>query len=136
MNAMKIVAPGLALMLAVGFGCSSDKKGMSENRSVTEIAPPSSPSPSVTEVPIQTVPSPSPAASSYDPTITPPPSGAANGSMDAPASGATYVVKKGDTLYSIAKAHYGSGKEYTKIVAANPGVSAKTLKVGQKLVLP
>ncbi len=135
MNVMKVAAPGLALMLALGVGCSNDKKNVSENRSVTEISPPSSPY--VSDVPIQTVASPTPAASSYNPSITPAPSSVAAQSADAStSSGGTYTVKRGDTLYSIARTHYGNGKEYTKIVAANPGVSAKTLKAGQKLTLP
>jgi 5'-nucleotidase / UDP-sugar diphosphatase len=50
--------------------------------------------------------------------------------------GGTYVVKKGDTLYRIAKAHYGSGKQWQRIAAANPGTSPQTLRVGQRLVLP
>ena len=54
----------------------------------------------------------------------------------ATAAGGAYTVKKGDTLYSIAKTHYGSGKDVNKIVAANPGVSPNSLKVGQKIVLP
>ena len=48
----------------------------------------------------------------------------------------SYTVKKGDTLYSIAKSRYGSGKEYTKIVAANPGLSPQSLKAGQTITIP
>jgi 5'-nucleotidase len=57
----------------------------------------------------------------------------------APAAAPTasnYVVKKGDTLYSIARSHYGDGKQWQKIVAANPGLSPEKLKVGQTLLLP
>jgi 5'-nucleotidase len=56
----------------------------------------------------------------------------------APASGGgtTYTVKKGDTLFSIAKANYGSGKEWQKIVSANPGLSPSTLKAGKTITLP
>ena len=32
--------------------------------------------------------------------------------------------------------HYGNGKEYTKIVSANPGLSAEHLKVGQTITVP
>ena len=35
----------------------------------------------------------------------------------------SYTVQKGDTLYKIAKTHYGDGKQWNRIVAANPGVS-------------
>ena len=52
------------------------------------------------------------------------------------ASGNTHVVKHGETLYSIAKASYGDGKQWQKIASANPGVSPSSLKVGQTLVIP
>jgi len=52
------------------------------------------------------------------------------------ADGGTYIVKKGDTLYRIAKAHYGTGKQWQKIAMANPGTTPQTLKVGQRLVIP
>jgi len=47
-----------------------------------------------------------------------------------------YTIKKGDTLYHIAKDRYGDGKQWQKIVAANPGVSPTSLRVGQTLVMP
>jgi 5'-nucleotidase/UDP-sugar diphosphatase len=47
-----------------------------------------------------------------------------------------HTVRRGETLFSIAKASYGSGKEWKKIVAANPGVSPSKLKVGQVLAMP
>lgn len=48
----------------------------------------------------------------------------------------TYTIKKGDTLFSIAKANYGSGKDWQKIVAANPGLEPSKLRVGQQIVIP
>lgn len=53
-----------------------------------------------------------------------------------PPANKKYLVKKGDTLWSIAKANYGDGKQYTKIVSANPGVSPSALKAGQTLMIP
>ena len=47
-----------------------------------------------------------------------------------------YTVKKGDTLYRIAKSKYGDGKQWQRIAAANPGVSPSSLHVGQKLLMP
>ncbi len=47
-----------------------------------------------------------------------------------------YTIKKGDTLWSIAKSSYGDGKQYTKIVSANPGLSPSGLRVGQQIVIP
>jgi 5'-nucleotidase len=48
----------------------------------------------------------------------------------------THTVRKGETLFSIAKATYGDGKAWKRIVSANPGVTPSKLKVGQVLVLP
>ena len=62
---------------------------------------------------------------------------AANTKATALASGSnSYKVKKGDTLFAIAKAEYGDGKQWRRIVAANPGVSAASLHVGQTLLIP
>lgn len=52
------------------------------------------------------------------------------------ASGDAYKVKKGDTLYAIAKAQYGDGKKWERIVAANPGLTPGTLRAGQTLTIP
>lgn len=52
------------------------------------------------------------------------------------ASGQTYTVKKGDTLFHIAKERYGDGKQWQKIASANPGVTPSSLRVGQTLVVP
>ena len=49
------------------------------------------------------------------------------------APGSEYVVVKGDTLTTIAKAHHVTLKE---LEAANPGVDSKHLKLKQKLVIP
>lgn len=51
-------------------------------------------------------------------------------------TGNTHMVKRGETLYSIAKINYGDGKQWQKLASANPGVSPSTLKVGQTLVVP
>jgi nucleoid-associated protein YgaU len=56
--------------------------------------------------------------------------------ISGPTGGGTYTVKHGDTLFHIAAVSYGSGGQWKKIVAANPGVDPKHLKVGQKLVIP
>lgn len=52
------------------------------------------------------------------------------------AAGNTYTIRKGDTLWSIATRHYGDGKQWTRIVDANPGVDPKKLAVGQVITLP
>ena len=48
----------------------------------------------------------------------------------------TYVVQKGDTLWSIAKRQLGDGQRWKDIVAANRGLTAEKLKVGQTIKLP
>lgn len=45
----------------------------------------------------------------------------------------SYTVKAGDTLFAIAQSH---GISLEKLQAANPGVDAKNLQVGQVLKLP
>lgn len=52
------------------------------------------------------------------------------------ATGGSYTVKKGDTLFRIAHDRYGDGKQWPRIAAANPGLSPSTLKVGQRIVVP
>ncbi|MCC6579272.1 MAG: LysM peptidoglycan-binding domain-containing protein [Phycisphaeraceae bacterium] len=54
----------------------------------------------------------------------------------APAGGKTYVVQKGDTLYSIARKQYNNAAKWKDIASANNITDAKKLAVGQKLVLP
>lgn len=84
-----------------------------------------------------------------------PPAGASSGDTPAPsvapahkatfasvngksghATGRTYLVKHGDTLFRIAREQYGSGGEWRRIAEANPGLTPATLKAGQKLVMP
>ncbi|MDR3642451.1 MAG: LysM peptidoglycan-binding domain-containing protein [Candidatus Doudnabacteria bacterium] len=53
----------------------------------------------------------------------------------------TYTIKKGDTLWSIAKQFTGDGRNWRKILSANPDSLAtpgntKTLKVGFELNIP
>ena len=53
----------------------------------------------------------------------------------------SYVVKKGDTLWGIAKATTGDGRNWRKILSANPDClkipgDTHSLKIGAKLVIP
>jgi nucleoid-associated protein YgaU len=59
----------------------------------------------------------------------------AAGGSDRPASSAadTYTIRKGDMLYSIAKAHGVSLKALEK---ANPRVNPNRLRIGEKLTIP
>jgi nucleoid-associated protein YgaU len=55
----------------------------------------------------------------------------------APATGPrTHRVAAGESPYSISLAVYGNSKYYKKIVAANPGLDIRHLKIGQILVIP
>lgn len=49
-----------------------------------------------------------------------------------------YTVKKGDTLWAIAKAYYGSGAQFTKIYEANKDKisNPNLIYVGQVLAIP
>jgi len=47
-----------------------------------------------------------------------------------------YVVKPGDTLWSIAKAEYGSASFFPHLARANPKVEASRLKAGTHLMIP
>ena len=47
-----------------------------------------------------------------------------------------YKVQKGDTLFQIAKVHYGNGGRWQQIVSANPGLTPATLKAGTTIVVP
>lgn len=55
-----------------------------------------------------------------------------------PKSTRSYVVVSGDTLWAIAKKHYGKGNEYNKIFEANKGTikNPNLIYPGQKLVIP
>ncbi|QDU33899.1 putative endopeptidase p60 precursor [Poriferisphaera corsica] len=48
----------------------------------------------------------------------------------------TYVIKKGDTLWSIANKHYGNGLKWVDIMDANPGLKEKRMYVGKEIRLP
>lgn len=78
---------------------------------------------------------------SGNPVVGPPANGAAPGA-NAPATTVattTYVVKKGDALWRIAERTYGrknADRMITEIKAVNPGLSAESLREGQKILLP
>ena len=49
----------------------------------------------------------------------------------------SYIVKKGDTLWALAKYYYGDGSKYKLIASANPQIiNPNLIYVGQVLVIP
>jgi nucleoid-associated protein YgaU len=137
MNKLKILAPALVLVallaLAAG-GCANNKK-KAVNASVSDInvAPiPPKESDYTYGAPLGG------AATTSTPSYytTPAPAVTQTPAAGGAAPGGSYVVKKGDTLFSIAKTTYGSGNQWQRIASANPGLSPGTLKAGQTIVLP
>ncbi|MFM7282043.1 MAG: LysM peptidoglycan-binding domain-containing protein [Planctomycetia bacterium] len=51
-------------------------------------------------------------------------------------AGTKYIVKSGDSPARIAKRQLGSESRVNEILALNPGLNPKNLKVGQELILP
>lgn len=115
-----LIPAAVLLLLASVSGCATKKE---TTASALDVSGPTSPSQTYTPAPA------APVLAAPDPSYsqTPATPAAGNGS---------YTVKKGDTLYRIAKDHYGDGKQWQRIASANPGVSPQSLRVGQTLVIP
>ena len=116
----------LTIVATAAVGCA--KKGeIPRNESVTDInvAPvaPREPELAYTAAPVTQQPA------YYDASVTQTPAAGAG-------AGGSYVVKKGDTLFGIAKTAYGNGNQWQRIASANPGLSPATLKAGQTITLP
>ncbi len=122
---MKILIPSIAVLMTVGYGCASKKppETMQENAAVTDVRPGPQP---VAEAGYAPAPAPEPLVTQTPSTPGP----------TAQAGGSSYTVQKGDTLFRIAKQHYGDGKQWQRIAAANPGLSPQSLKAGQKVYIP
>jgi nucleoid-associated protein YgaU len=126
----------LLAMTAVVVGCQ-DKKATAANPSVTELTP--TPAQSQTPQPVVAPDRSMQYASTGDvgPMTTNTPEINPAVSPSSPSAGSTkYTVKHGDTLWKIATTRYGDGKQYKKILDANPGLTASTLKAGQTITLP
>jgi len=114
-------------MATLGCGGKKNADPMAMNAGVTDISA-TPPAPIAAPAPI-----PAPA----QPVVSDAPTQAAPvaASPAAPAGG-KYTVQKGDTLWKIASASYGDGKQWQKIASANPGLSPGTLKAGQTIMIP
>ena len=123
---------GVMALAVVSGGCQSSKPATAAARpplkpSVVDI----SPTPPVLAAPIQPI-QPVTTVVAADPA----PAGFTGAPGKSSASGGTYTVQKGDTLYKIARERYGDGKQWQKIASANPGLTPSALKVGQKITIP
>ena len=124
----KFIAFAVVAALAVVAGCAKKTTTPAANSSITEVAPPPPIHNGITPA--------APITTAYsDPIVAP--ADDITPSRSTPAGGGkTYVVKKGDTLWAIAQRTYGDGKQYRKIVAANPSIKGDRVIAGQKIVLP
>jgi 5'-nucleotidase len=148
-----LVTAGLAASaMVMGTGCAdttAPSQSTALHNDVTDVRPMASATPAgyqvaaydnsgvVPTAPQPITPPPAPvvsstptvASDSYSPMLSVTPTGKTVGQK-------THKVVKGETLFSIAKAAYGSGKQWKNIVAANPGLTPSKLKVGQTIVMP
>ena len=127
-----------AVSLIALVGCNKNKKpavaSKDANPKITEVAPPAPVhQPVVQQQPIvvQPVTTVTPVVDTPEPVVSKPVKDATG-----PVAGKSYTVQKGDTLWSIAHKTYGDGKQYKKIVAANPSIKGDKVAAGQKITLP
>lgn len=122
-----------ALVGLIAAGCANKGTNSTADASVMDVSAPTPSAPNAYSPPPQPI-----AAQpvTYD---TMPNSGMNSGGgtgMNAGMGSGSYTVKKGDTLYSIARNRYGDGKQWQRITAANPGLRPESLKVGQTITVP
>ena len=60
----------------------------------------------------------------------------ANNSPEPKTGTKKYTVKKGDTLWAIAKKYYNDGSKYSKIAEENNLVDPNKISIGQELIIP
>ncbi|MDP9174911.1 MAG: LysM peptidoglycan-binding domain-containing protein [Planctomycetota bacterium] len=130
---MKFMLPLLGLAVLVAGGCASHKAAT--DTSAMELSPPSN---SMAAAPVSYAPmaQPAPIQTAVPDTAAYPASATMNPLMGSPASGGTYTVKPGDTLWKISASHYGDGKKWKQIADANPGLTPSKLRIGQTITLP
>lgn len=109
-------------LVALVAGCGLfNKKPKAEQSALTDVVPPPAPQ-HTASTPMTSTPVTVDAAPTAD--------------SQGPVAGQKYVVKKGDTLWSLAVKTYGNGAQYKKIIAANPSIKNEKLVAGQTIVLP
>jgi len=77
-----------------------------------------------------------PVTSSYSPSPGPAPAAPAASTTNYGGGGQSYTVQRGDTLWSISRRYYGTGKEWRRIASANGISNERKLVIGQTLVIP
>jgi 5'-nucleotidase/UDP-sugar diphosphatase len=126
----KVLVLAVMAGLAGVAGCSK-KTTPAAGPALTDVSPPAPVHNGITPAaPIQTIAYSDPVVAPMDDITPSAPARSGSG------AGKTYVVRKGDTLWGIAQRSYGDGKQYRKIVAANPTIKGDQLMVGQKIVIP
>ena len=118
---MKFAIPAIAVCILIAAGCQQQQPKPTTDSAALDVTPAPTPVAYAPPAPVQTV-TPDPALAASTP--------ASN------ASGNTYTIKKGDTLWKIATQHYGDGKKWHQIADANPGLTPSALRVGQTITLP
>jgi len=116
---VKFAIPAIAVCLLIAAGCQQQQPKPATDSAALDVTPAPTPVAYAPPAPVQTM-TPDPALSSSTPA----------------ASGNTYTIKKGDTLWKIATQHYGDGKKWHEIADANPGLTPSALRVGQTITLP
>ncbi len=124
----RVVALTFVVVIGLIVGCNSTTTGpktTASNPGVLDVSP-TAPIPAAQPVAVQPVADAQPVMYS------------SNTPAESPAitTKKSYTIKKGDTLFSIAKTSYGTGKDWQKIASANPGLNPSKLKVGQQIVIP
>ncbi|HEX4052729.1 MAG TPA: LysM peptidoglycan-binding domain-containing protein [Tepidisphaeraceae bacterium] len=122
---MKLTIPAVAVAILMLAGCQEQSSKPTATDSAALNVTPASTAVAYND------PAPTPV-----PTAAPDPALSASSAAPSAASGNTYTVKRGDTLWKIASTHYGDGKKWHEIADANPGLTPSALRVGQTITLP
>jgi len=136
---MRVMSLAVAAVAAFALvGCKSQK---TSSLGPTQVPPPDYFSPSDNNAPLASV-APAPVPFASEPTALTVGNNAPQDNFDllpaAPGAqgGNSYTIRAGDTLWSIARRHYGNGQRYRDIIGANPGLNARSLRIGQTIVMP
>jgi len=121
-HAVKFGIPAILASLLLGVGCQQQASKPMTDSAALDVSAAPQPVAYASPAPMQT--------------MTPDPALSSGVSAAGEASGKTYTIQKGDTLWKIATSHYGDGKKWHEIADANPGLSPSALRVGETISLP